>query len=72
MGLGINGNEWAIVGGTGEFTLAQGVIYIKSHIVKDEEQIVELNIRALYVPIKEPKVGGAHAGNTWTLGPAAE
>jgi hypothetical protein len=56
MGLGINGNEWAIVGGTGEFTLAQGIIYIKPHHVKHKEQIVELDIRALYVPIKEPKV----------------
>ncbi|OEL36688.1 hypothetical protein BAE44_0002293, partial [Dichanthelium oligosanthes] len=27
MGLGVNSEEWAIVEGTGEFTLAKGIIY---------------------------------------------
>lgn len=48
-----NGNgEWAIVGGTGKFTLAQGAIYCD--VVKHEglRRIKELHIGVLYTPME--------------------
>lgn len=45
-------DEWAIVGGTGEFTLAQGVISLRT--VQDGNGMVirELKFRLFYTPIK--------------------
>jgi hypothetical protein len=57
MGTGTNGQEWAIVGGTGEFTQAQGVIYHKlSHNIKSGENVDELDVHAFYTPMKRQKV----------------
>ncbi|PNT62434.1 hypothetical protein BRADI_4g03270v3 [Brachypodium distachyon] len=55
MGTGLHKREWAIVGGTGEFTLAQGIMY--NLLMYGEFQEIEL--RALYTPMKKVP---------WTLG----
>ncbi|KAF8700065.1 hypothetical protein HU200_034425 [Digitaria exilis] len=44
--------EWAIVGGTGEFTLAQGVISFKKVQDSKDMNIRELKLRVFYTPIK--------------------
>lgn len=44
--------EWAIVGGTGEFTLAQGVISFKKVEDSKDMNIRELKLRVFYTPIK--------------------
>jgi hypothetical protein len=57
MGTGTNGQEWAIVGGTGEFTQAQGVIYHKlSRSIKSGDLVHELDVHAFYTPMKRQKV----------------
>jgi hypothetical protein len=57
MGTGTNGQEWAIVGGTGEFTQAQGVIYHKlSRSIKSGDFVHELDVHAFYTPMKRQKV----------------
>uniref|UniRef100_A0ACD5V295 Uncharacterized protein n=1 Tax=Avena sativa TaxID=4498 RepID=A0ACD5V295_AVESA len=67
MGTSIGSKEWAIVGGTGEFTLAQGVMYTgKTHTIPDVGHFLELEFRALYTPMKKGPT--ANGGNSWTLG----
>ncbi|CAM0908343.1 unnamed protein product [Alopecurus aequalis] len=66
MGTSIGSDEWAIVGGTGEFTLAQGVMYIVDHHDAADASYAELEFRALYTPMK--KVPGGNGENSWTLG----
>ena len=44
MGLDVVRGEWAIVGGTGEFSMATGAIYKKFHKKTSEGDIVELTI----------------------------
>lgn len=46
MGISIVEGEWAIVGGTGEFTMATGVISKKLHKNTKGEDIIELAIHA--------------------------
>ncbi|TVU30711.1 hypothetical protein EJB05_22346, partial [Eragrostis curvula] len=41
-----------IVGGTGEFTLAKGVIYKKFHEQRGDGNIMELDIHAFYTPME--------------------
>ncbi|KAJ1701139.1 hypothetical protein LUZ63_000918 [Rhynchospora breviuscula] len=50
MGPVIEQGEWAIVGGTGEFTLAQGVIYKTFREPRSGGDISELNIHGFYSP----------------------
>lgn len=57
MGESVYNGEWAIVGGTGEFRLAQGIIYKKNTKVTAEGYIVELDIHAFYSAVQP-----------WTLG----
>lgn len=54
MGIGVefpSPGQWAIVGGTGQLTLAQGVIYKNKVSSTSEEDIIRLRIYALYSPI---------------------
>ncbi|EES08927.1 dirigent protein 15 [Sorghum bicolor] len=44
--------EWAIVGGTGEFSLAQGVVAYKKVQDSDGTNIRELKFRVFYTPLK--------------------
>lgn len=62
MGTVVHEGEWAIVGGTGEFTLARGVIY-KPYMknVDMENDIIELHIHFLYTPMDRSK------GTSWTF-----
>jgi Dirigent-like protein len=45
--------EWAILGGTGQFTLAQGIIYGKL-VRADTTNVMELNIRVFYRTLVKP------------------
>jgi Dirigent-like protein len=54
MGIGVefpSPGEWAIVGGTGQLTLAQGVIYKNKVSSTSDGDIVELVVNAIYTPI---------------------
>ncbi|KAJ3700505.1 hypothetical protein LUZ61_004210 [Rhynchospora tenuis] len=56
MGTEVLWGDWAIVGGTGEFTLAEGVIYKrKVQGIKDTGDIMEVDIHAFYTPLPEHK-----------------
>lgn len=46
MGISIEDGEWAIVGGTGEFAMATGVIFKKIREKSEQYKIIELTIRA--------------------------
>nr|CAB3472545.1 unnamed protein product [Digitaria exilis] len=49
--FGPDAGEWAVVGGTGEFTLAQGVIAFKKVQDGNGMNIRELKFHVLYTPI---------------------
>jgi hypothetical protein len=57
MGPVVEEGEWAIVGGTGEFCLAQGIIYKKFLEQQSNGNIIELDIHAFYSAVRP-----------WTLG----
>lgn len=51
MGVGIDiGDQWAIIGGTGHFTMAQGYINKKVHTKLGQANIIELDIYAIFWP----------------------
>jgi hypothetical protein len=57
MGTVVERGEWAIVGGTGEFALARGVVYkSNAKYIPGEGDIIELDIRCLYTPTERSKV----------------
>ncbi|KAJ4813672.1 Dirigent protein [Rhynchospora pubera] len=58
MGTVVEEGDWAIVGGTGEFTLAQGVIYKKKVDITNEGDVMEIIIQAFYTPL--PKLTWAN------------
>uniref|UniRef100_J3NCA4 Dirigent protein n=1 Tax=Oryza brachyantha TaxID=4533 RepID=J3NCA4_ORYBR len=66
MGVPVEGGEWSIVGGTGEFAMASGVIYKKVHERRPEGNIIELTVHGFctslkgrkFVPIKVGPWGG--------------
>ena len=52
MGItaGLESGQWSIVGGTGQFIMAQGIISFTNHPASTfEDGIKELNIHAFYV-----------------------
>ncbi|CAN6339995.1 unnamed protein product, partial [Urochloa humidicola] len=55
MELDVTKGEWAIVGGTGEFSMATGVIYKRLHKDTDEGNIVELTIHGFCPVLKGSK-----------------
>ncbi|KAF3328603.1 jasmonate-induced protein [Carex littledalei] len=57
MGPVVEGGEWAIVGGTGEFPMARGVIYKKFHEQKKDGNIMELDIHAFYSAVRPWSLG---------------
>jgi Dirigent-like protein len=48
MGPVVEEGEWAIVGGTGKFPLAKGIIYKKMVEQKRNGNIIQLDIHAFY------------------------
>ncbi|RCV09206.1 hypothetical protein SETIT_2G008600v2 [Setaria italica] len=65
MGPHIRFGQWAIVGGTGEFTLARGIIH-KTEVERlRDKNIIELKIHAFYTPMRAEAVSAGQ----WTLGP---
>lgn len=51
MGIIVESGEWAVVGGTGQFAMANGVITKKFHEQRNDGNIIELTIRA-FCPVK--------------------
>nr|CAB3462273.1 unnamed protein product [Digitaria exilis] len=45
MGIVVERGDWAIVGGTGEFAMATGVIYKRFHVQNSDGNIMELTIK---------------------------
>uniref|UniRef100_A0A0A9FGW1 Dirigent protein n=1 Tax=Arundo donax TaxID=35708 RepID=A0A0A9FGW1_ARUDO len=66
MGPDVERGEWAIIGGTGEFTLAQGVIYKTLHEQRGEGNIMEIDIHAIYTPMERSQSNSGK--NVWNLG----
>ncbi|KAJ3697326.1 hypothetical protein LUZ61_001031 [Rhynchospora tenuis] len=54
-GTNVTDGEWAIVGGTGKFTNAKGVIYKKKVDHFNDGDIMEITIKATYSPMEKPK-----------------
>jgi hypothetical protein len=52
--------QWAIVGGTGEFTLAQGTIFFETVRKNGISYFKELHIGVWYTPIKSLNVSRAN------------
>ncbi|BAF29387.1 Os12g0199000 [Oryza sativa Japonica Group] len=52
MGIVVERGEWAIVGGTGQFAMANGVIFKKFHEQKQEGNIMELTIQGFCPVLK--------------------
>ncbi|CAN6213664.1 unnamed protein product [Urochloa humidicola] len=52
MGIVVETGEWAIVGGTGQFAMATGVISKKFHEQRSDGNIIELTIRAFCPQLK--------------------
>jgi Dirigent-like protein len=50
MGPVVLSGEWAIVGGTGVFLLAQGTIYKELLKANSNSDIIKLDIHAFYSP----------------------
>ncbi|KAL6883313.1 hypothetical protein ACP4OV_010727 [Aristida adscensionis] len=70
MGYIAQDGQWSIVGGTGELTMARGVV---EHRIFREDTIsrtYELKIHALYAPMNSPTFPGALGCNSWKLGPS--
>lgn len=62
MGTVVEKGEWAIVGGTGEFTLARGVIYKpRAEYINQVGDVIELDIHCFYTPVERSK------GTSWTF-----
>lgn len=73
MGPIVEHGEWAIVGGTGEFTLAQGIIYKTFYQQHKDGNIMELDIHALYTPMARSQSQlctrtDVQSRNVWALG----
>ncbi|KAJ3705879.1 hypothetical protein LUZ61_009584 [Rhynchospora tenuis] len=51
MGTVVEGGDWSILGGTGEFTLAEGVIYKNRVETVSDGDIMEVFIQAFYTPV---------------------
>ncbi|KAF6998556.1 hypothetical protein CFC21_014671 [Triticum aestivum] len=62
MGTVVAEGEWAILGGTGEFALARGVIYkTYSKYINQVGDVIELDIHCLYTAMERSK------GTYWAL-----
>ncbi|CAM0955785.1 unnamed protein product [Alopecurus aequalis] len=62
MGTVVHKGEWAIVGGTGEFMLARGVIYKPyAKYLHNVGDVIEIDIHCLYTPMERSK------GTSWTF-----
>lgn len=57
MGTVVEKGEWAIVGGTGEFTLARGIIYKpRAEYINQVGDVIQLDIHCFYTPVERSKV----------------
>ncbi|KAM3372369.1 hypothetical protein ACQJBY_019316 [Aegilops geniculata] len=52
MGISVEEGEWAIVGGTGQFAMATGVIYKKFHEQRSDGNIIELTVHGFCPMLK--------------------
>uniref|UniRef100_A0A0E0DGA2 Dirigent protein n=1 Tax=Oryza meridionalis TaxID=40149 RepID=A0A0E0DGA2_9ORYZ len=65
MGIVVEQGEWAIVGGTGQFAMANGVIFKKFHEQKKEGNIMVLTIKGFCPVLK----GSPSQGLVTKIGP---
>jgi len=56
MGITVEAGEWAIVGGTGQFAMATGVVTKKFHEQRSDGNVIELAIRAFCPLLKGTRV----------------
>jgi len=52
MGISVEDGEWSIVGGTGQFAMASGVIHKKFHEQRSDGNIIELTVHA-FCPVQK-------------------
>nr|CAB3456223.1 unnamed protein product [Digitaria exilis] len=64
MGITVESGEWAIVGGTGQFALANGVISKRFHEQRSDGNVIELTIRAFCPLLKGTRYPVTKIG-TW-------
>ncbi|KAG0529226.1 hypothetical protein BDA96_05G079900 [Sorghum bicolor] len=65
MGVGIeDGDQWAILSGTGQFTMAQGFIKKKLHSYVTDGTIIELDLYAVFQPTKVNLITEAPKGGS--------
>ncbi|KAG8045410.1 hypothetical protein GUJ93_ZPchr0008g13244 [Zizania palustris] len=68
MGTIPEDGEWAILGGTGEFVAAQGVVDHKVIKEDNSERIYEITVRGFYVPVDSAEAPGENSCNAnWKL-----
>jgi len=76
MGISVEHGEHAIVGGTGQFAMARGVIYKKFHEQRSDGNIIQLTIRGFFPVLKRSpptsrviKIGpcGGNGGVAWDI-----
>ncbi|RLN00131.1 uncharacterized protein C2845_PM06G11190 [Panicum miliaceum] len=76
MGISVEHGEHAIVGGTGQFAMARGVIYKKFHEQRSNGNIIQLTIRGFFPVLKRSpqtsrviKMGpcGGNGGVAWDI-----
>lgn len=58
--LSPNGGEWSIIGGTGKFGKASGIVTVKAIKTEFVEWIRELHIKVSYVPQTSSVVSKIH------------
>ncbi|CAL4984556.1 unnamed protein product [Urochloa decumbens] len=64
-GVPVEEGEWAIVGGTGEFKMATGVIYKKKHERNNNGNIIELTVHGFCPVLPKPYKVGPWGTDGW-------
>lgn len=65
MGIVVGTGEWAVVGGTGQFAMANGVISKKFHEQRSDGNIIELTIHAFCPRLKGTRVPAPTKKGPW-------
>ncbi|KAF8776529.1 hypothetical protein HU200_003244 [Digitaria exilis] len=56
MGIVVERGEWAIIGGTGQFAMATGVIYKRFHVQNSDGNVMELTIKGFCPLLKSSPI----------------
>ncbi|CAL4899465.1 unnamed protein product [Urochloa decumbens] len=68
MGTIPKDGQWSISGGTGELTMARGIVNHKVIQQNGSSRIYELDVHAYYTPMNSSWVSGKLGCNSWKLG----